>query len=121
MDILYTRPASGQTALWVWLGYLTWPAVVSDWSPHKKPPVDRYGASYIADGLTASSHLQQERKGWGSADGRDAVLGGRSHNASPPGPLTHDDRVDAATGAVAHFQRAMMIGVNQTAKAMKDP
>jgi hypothetical protein len=35
------------------------------------------------------------------------------------GPLTLDDRVDA--GAMAHFQRAMMIGVNQTAKAMKDP
>jgi len=38
MDILYTRPASGQTALWVWLGYLTWPAVVSDWSPHEETP-----------------------------------------------------------------------------------
>ena len=34
--------------------------------------------------------------------------------------LTRDDRVDAVTGAVVHFQRAMMMGVDQAAKAMKD-
>jgi hypothetical protein len=28
--------------------------------------------------------------------------------------------VDAVAGAVAHFQRAMMMGVDQTAKAMRD-
>ena len=34
--------------------------------------------------------------------------------------LTHDDRVDAVAGAVAHFQRAMMMDVDQAAKAMRD-
>jgi hypothetical protein len=33
---------------------------------------------------------------------------------------THDDRVDAVAGAVAHFQRAMMIDVDQAAEAMRD-
>jgi len=36
------------------------------------------------------------------------------------GALTHDDRVDAVAGAVAHFQRAMMKDVDQAAKAMRD-
>jgi hypothetical protein len=36
------------------------------------------------------------------------------------GSLTHDDRVDAVAGAVAHFQRAMMMDVDQAAKAMRD-
>ena len=36
------------------------------------------------------------------------------------GALTHDDRLDAVAGAVAHFQRAMMMDVNQAAKAMRD-
>jgi hypothetical protein len=34
--------------------------------------------------------------------------------------LTHDDRIDAVAGAVAHFQRAMMMAVDQAAKAMRD-
>ena len=34
--------------------------------------------------------------------------------------LAHDDRLDAVAGAVAHFQRAMMMDVDQSAKAMKD-
>jgi hypothetical protein len=34
--------------------------------------------------------------------------------------LTHDDRIDAVAGAVAHFQRAMMMDVDQAAKAMRD-
>jgi hypothetical protein len=34
--------------------------------------------------------------------------------------LTHDDRIDAPAGAVAHFQRAMMMDVDQAAKAMRD-
>ena len=34
--------------------------------------------------------------------------------------LTHDDCGDAVAGAVAHFQRAMMMDVDQSAKAMKD-
>src|SRR4029077_11183998 len=36
------------------------------------------------------------------------------------GALTHDDRLDAVAGAVAHFQRAMMMDVDQAAKAMRD-
>jgi hypothetical protein len=43
---------------------------------------------------------------------------------SPPpmnrGALTHDDRLDAVAGAVARFQRAMMMDVDQAAKAMRD-
>ena len=34
--------------------------------------------------------------------------------------LTHDDCGDAVSGAVAHFQRAMRMDVDQSAKAMKD-
>ena len=36
------------------------------------------------------------------------------------GALTHDDRIDAVAGAVAHFQRAIMMDVDQAAKAMRD-
>jgi hypothetical protein len=32
----------------------------------------------------------------------------------------HDDRVDAVAGAVAHFQGAMMMDVDQAAKATRD-
>jgi hypothetical protein len=35
-----------------------------------------------------------------------ALCGGIARSSSA---LTHDDRVDAVAGAVAHFQRAMMI------------
>jgi hypothetical protein len=34
--------------------------------------------------------------------------------------LVHDDRIDAVAGAVAHFQRAMMMDTDQAAKAMRD-
>jgi hypothetical protein len=34
--------------------------------------------------------------------------------------LTVADRIDAVAGAVAHFQRAMMMDVDQAAKAMRD-
>jgi hypothetical protein len=34
--------------------------------------------------------------------------------------MSRDDRVDAVAGAVAHFQRAMMMDVDQAAKAMRD-
>jgi hypothetical protein len=34
--------------------------------------------------------------------------------------LTLDDRLDAVAGARAHFQRAMMMDVDQAAKAMRD-
>jgi hypothetical protein len=34
--------------------------------------------------------------------------------------LTRDDRIDVVAGAVAHFQRAMMMDVDQAAKAMRD-
>jgi hypothetical protein len=40
-----------------------------------------------------------------------------THPTKDRGSLTHDDRVDAVAGAVAHFQRAMMIDVDQAAKA----
>ena len=36
------------------------------------------------------------------------------------GALVHDDRVDAVAGAVTHFQRPMMMDVDQAAKAMRD-
>jgi hypothetical protein len=61
--------------------------------------------------------------------GRELPQGGRSggdrdytffyqltHITRDRGALTHDDRVDA----VAHFQRAMMMDVDQAAKAMRD-
>jgi hypothetical protein len=35
-------------------------------------------------------------------------------------PLNRDDRIDAVAGAVAHFQRAMMMDVDQAAQAMKE-
>jgi len=34
--------------------------------------------------------------------------------------LTVADRLDAVAGAVAHFQRAMMMDIDQAAKAMRD-
>ena len=43
-----------------------------------------------------------------------------THITRDRGSLTHDDRVDAVAGAVAHFQRAMMMNVDQAAKAMRD-
>ena len=43
-----------------------------------------------------------------------------THITCDRGSLTHDDRVDAVAGAVAHFQRAMMMNVDQAAKAMRD-
>jgi hypothetical protein len=46
-----------------------------------------------------------------------ALCGGIARSSSA---LTHDDRVDAVAGAVAHFQRAMMMDVDQAAKAMRD-
>jgi hypothetical protein len=43
-----------------------------------------------------------------------------THITRDRGALTHDDRVDAAAGAVTHFQRAMMMDVDQAAKAMRN-
>jgi hypothetical protein len=43
-----------------------------------------------------------------------------THITKDRGALTHDDRIDAVAGAVAPFQRAMMMDVDQTAKAMRD-
>ena len=43
-----------------------------------------------------------------------------THLTKDRGALTHDDRVDAVAGAVAHFQQAMMMDVDQAAKAMRD-
>jgi hypothetical protein len=43
-----------------------------------------------------------------------------THLTKDRGALTHDDRIDAVAGAVAHFQRAMMMDVDQAAKAMRD-
>jgi hypothetical protein len=40
-----------------------------------------------------------------------------THITKDRGALTHDD---AVAGAVAHFQRAMMMDVDQAAKAMRD-
>ena len=34
--------------------------------------------------------------------------------------LSHDDRLYAVAGAVAHFQLAMMMDMNQAAKAVRD-
>jgi hypothetical protein len=38
----------------------------------------------------------------------------------PAGVWSHGDRLDAVAGAAAHFQRAMMMDVDQAAKAMRD-
>jgi hypothetical protein len=43
-----------------------------------------------------------------------------THITKDRGALTYDDRVDAVAGAGAHFQRAMMMDVDQAAKAMRD-
>jgi hypothetical protein len=43
-----------------------------------------------------------------------------THLTRERGALVHDDRVDAVTDAVAHFQRAMMMDVDQAAQAMKE-
>jgi hypothetical protein len=43
-----------------------------------------------------------------------------THITRDRGALAHDDRIDAVAGAVAHFQRAMMMDVDQAAKAMRD-
>jgi hypothetical protein len=43
-----------------------------------------------------------------------------THITKDRGALTHYDRLDAVAGAVAHFQRAMMMDVDQAAKAMRD-
>jgi hypothetical protein len=43
-----------------------------------------------------------------------------THLTKDRGALTHDDRIDAVAGAVAHFQLAMMMDVDQAAKAMRD-
>ncbi len=51
---------------------------------------------------------------------RDANCRRARHITRDRGALAHDDRIDAVAGAVAHFQRAMMMDVDQAAKAMKD-
>jgi hypothetical protein len=51
---------------------------------------------------------------------RDANCRSARHITRDRGALAHDDRIDAVAGAVAHFQRAMMMDVDQAAKAMKD-
>jgi hypothetical protein len=35
-------------------------------------------------------------------------------------PLNHDESLDAVAGAVAHFHRAVMMDLDQPAKAMKE-
>jgi hypothetical protein len=51
---------------------------------------------------------------------RDANCRRARHSTRDRGALAHDDRIDAVAGAVAHFQRAMMMDVDQAAKAMKE-
>jgi hypothetical protein len=43
-----------------------------------------------------------------------------THITKDHGALTHDDRLDAVAGAVAHLQRAMMMDVDQAARTMRD-
>ena len=50
----------------------------------------------------------------------DAFLHQLTHITRDRGAHTHYDRVDAVAGAGAHFQRAMMVDVDYTAKAMQD-
>src|SRR5689334_4004229 len=47
---------------------------------------------------------------------RDANYHRTRHITRDRGALAHDDRLDAVAGAVAHFQRAMMMKVDQAAK-----
>ena len=50
----------------------------------------------------------------------DAFLHQLTHIIRDCGALTHEYRVDAVAGAVAHFRRTMMMDVDQAAKAMRD-
>ena len=43
-----------------------------------------------------------------------------THITRHRGALAHDDPIDAVAGALAHFQRAMMMDVDQAAQAVKD-
>ncbi len=51
---------------------------------------------------------------------RDANCRRTRHVTRDRGALAHDDRIDALAGAVVPFQRAMMMDVDQAAKAMKE-
>jgi len=67
--------------------------------------------------VVAESFLREDAA---TEDRNYAFLYQLTHITRDRGALTHDDRVDAVVGAVAHFQRAMMMGVDQAAKAMRD-
>ena len=67
--------------------------------------------------VVAESFLRQDAA---TEERNYAFLYQLTHITRDRGALTHDDRVDAVAGAVAHFQRAMMMDVDQAAKAMRD-
>jgi len=67
--------------------------------------------------VVAESFLREDAA---TEDRNYAFLYQLTHITRDRGALTHDDRVDAVAGAVAHFQRAMMMDVDQAAKAMRD-
>jgi hypothetical protein len=67
--------------------------------------------------VVAESFLREDAA---TEDRNYAFLYQLTHITRDRGALTHDDRVDAVTGAVAHFQRAMRMDVDQAAKAMRD-
>jgi hypothetical protein len=55
-----------------------------------------------------------------SRGGRASARCQPTHITKDRGAFTHDDRVDAVAGAVAHFQRAMMTDIDQAAQALGD-
>jgi hypothetical protein len=50
--------------------------------------------------------------------GRASALCQLTHITKDRGALTHDDRLNAVVGAVAHFQWAMMMDIDQATKAI---
>lgn len=67
--------------------------------------------------VVAESYLRHDVE---TADRNYSFVYQLTHITRDRGALAHDDRIDAVAGAVAHFQRAMSMDVNQAAKAMKE-
>jgi hypothetical protein len=67
--------------------------------------------------VIAESFLREDAA---TEDRDNAFLHQLTHMTRDRGALTHDDRVNAVADAVAHFQRAKMMDVDQGAKAVRD-
>ncbi len=65
------------------------------------------------------SHREQERfllDDVATEDRNYSFLYQLTHITKDRDALTHDDRIDAVAGAVAHFQRAMMIDIDRSGR-----